>query len=95
MSAPRVTAVVWGHLPASDAAFQGDGQRAFGWSLGAFAFLYVVTPFSQIFQRTGRARFPYPDLFEHSWNNFFVGLVAAAFTGAVWAVLGVWGPLSR
>jgi hypothetical protein len=88
-----VTLAVWGHLPPAGAAWQGDDQRVAAWVICAFAFLYVVTPFAQIFQRTGRARFPYPDLFEHSWNNFFVGLVAAAFTGALWAVLGVWGAL--
>lgn len=88
-----VTLSVWGHLPEAGAEFEGDEQRVVAWVLGAFAFLYIVTPFSEIFQRTGQLRFPYTHLFDHSWNNFFIGLVAAGFTAAVWAVLGVWAAL--
>jgi hypothetical protein len=88
-----VTWSVWGELPPEGAPYQGDERRLAAWVLGAFALLYVAVPFAQIFQRSGRLRFPYPELFEHSWSNVFVGLVAALFTGALWAVLGVWGGL--
>jgi hypothetical protein len=88
-----VTWSVWSELPPEGVPYQGDGQRIAAWLLGSFVLLYVTVPFAQIFQRSGRLRFPYPELFEHSWNNFFVGLVAALSTGALWAVLGVWGAL--
>jgi hypothetical protein len=61
--------------------------------LGAFVFLYIAVPFAQVFQRSGRPRFPYPPLFEHSWGNFFIGLVAVLFVQAVWALLGLWAQL--
>jgi uncharacterized protein DUF4153 len=90
-----VTWSVWSELPPAGAPYEGDGTRIGAWVLGAFVLLYVTVPFAQIFQRSGRLRFPYPELFEHSWNNLFVGLVAALFTGAFWAVLGVWAALFR
>ncbi|TFG92146.1 MAG: DUF4153 domain-containing protein [Myxococcales bacterium] len=88
-----VTWSVWSELPPEGVPYQGDGQRIAAWLLGSFVLLYVTVPFAQIFQSSGRLRFPYPELFEHSWNNFFVGLVAALFTGSFWVVLGVWGAL--
>jgi len=88
-----VTWSVWSELPPEGVPYEGDGQRIAAWLLGSFVLLYVTVPFAQIFQGSGRLRFPYPELFEHSWNNFFVGLVAAVFTGAFWVVLGVWGAL--
>lgn len=63
------------------------------WILGTVALLYVVTPFAQIYQKSGRVVFPYPDLFEHSWNNFFIAAVACLFSGVFWAVLAVWAGL--
>jgi hypothetical protein len=91
-----VGAVAWsvaGELPAAGAPHQGDGQRLVWWMLGSFVFLYVSVPFAQIFQVSGRLRFPYPELFRHSWNNFFIGVVALIFLGLVRALLYVWGAL--
>jgi hypothetical protein len=80
-------------VPGLDAPYDGDDARLRAWTLGGFAALYAATPFLQIFAASGRARFPYPQLFEHSWNNFLVGAVAVLFTGALWALLGVWAAL--
>jgi len=91
--AGAVTLRVWGQLPDADVPYRGDGQRVAAWFLGAFVFLYVAVPFAQIFQRSGQPEFPYPELFEHSWNNFFVGLVSVLFVSVFWAFLGVWGAL--
>jgi len=88
-----VTLQVWSELPAADVAYEGDGSRIGAWALGAFVLLYVAVPFAQIFQRSGRLRFPYPPLFEHSWGNLFIGLVAVLFVQAVWALLGLWAQL--
>jgi hypothetical protein len=91
-----VAAVAWsvcGELPAAALSIRGDGDRLWWWALGSFVFLYVSVPFAQIFQESGRLRFPYPELFRHSWNNFFIGVVAQIFVGLVWALLGVWGAL--
>lgn len=88
-----VTWSVWNELPPEGVAYQGDHQRIRTWVIGAFVLLYVTVPFAQTFQNSGRLRFPYADLFQYSWNNFFVGFVAALFAGAFWAVLAMWGAL--
>jgi hypothetical protein len=88
-----VTSRVWSHLPREHVIYSGDDNRILAWMIGAFVFLYVVTPFAQIYQGSGRFRFPYAKLFEHSWNNSFVGLVALLFTGVLWALLSLWGAL--
>jgi hypothetical protein len=88
-----VTLSVWGHLPQADAPYEGDSQRIFAWAIGAFVLLYVTVPFAQIFQGSGRFRFPYSQLFGYSWNNFFIGLVAVLFSGIFWSILGIWAAL--
>jgi hypothetical protein len=84
---------VAGLMTPEGAPYRGDDGRLVAWSVGAFAAVYIATPFAQIFVASGRLRFPYPELFEHSWNNAFVGGVALLFAGAAWAVLGLWGAL--
>jgi hypothetical protein len=94
--AGSVAAVAWhvcGELPAGKVPFSGDTDRLGWWAIGSFAFLYVTVPFAQIFQASGRLRFPYPELFRHSWNNFFIGFVAAIFLVLSRALLQVWGAL--
>ena len=65
-------------------------ERVQTWAPAAFVMLYVLVPFAQIGQRSGRFGFPYLQLFTHSWNNFFVGLIGATFLGA-FALLVVLG----
>ncbi|HKJ24985.1 MAG TPA: DUF4153 domain-containing protein [Myxococcota bacterium] len=80
-------------LPTEGLVSRGDGMRALTWVHASLVTLYVLGPFLQIFQRTGRLHFPYRDLFLHGWNNFFVALVGALFVGSLWAVLMLWGAL--
>lgn len=70
-----------------------DEERTFVWTIAAFVALYVGVPFAQIHQRSGTLRFPYDELFRHSWSNAFIGVVAAIFTAAVGIVLWVWAHL--
>ncbi len=88
-----ITIRVASMLPLRDAPYQGDGLRLVAWILGSFVALYIAMPFVQVFATTERMRFPYPQLFEHTWNNFFVGIVALLFTGAIWILLSVWAAL--
>jgi hypothetical protein len=82
-------------LPQAEAASHAGQDRVFTWILASVVTLYVLGPFLQIYQRTGRLSFPYDDLFLHSWNNFFVALVGALFTGALWTVLLLWAALFK
>lgn len=80
-------------VPADPTLHRGDEQRVLTWSLALLVTLYVLGPFLQISQRTGRLHFPYQDLFLHGWNNFFIALVGQLFVSALWLVLLLWGAL--
>jgi len=80
-------------LPTRGPEAWADEQRGVTWMLASLVTLYVLGPFLQIFQRTGRAHFPYRELFLHGWSNFFVALVALLFVGALWTVLLLWAAL--
>lgn len=84
---------VWIQVPEKTITYAGDAFRQGTFAPAAFLALYVLTPFLQIFQATGRARFPYVDLFRHSWNNVFIGTLAGLFTGLYWALIELWAAL--
>ena len=54
---------------------------------------FVVLPFVQSRLVSGGPGFPYPLLFEFSWNNMITLHVAAVFTGLFWGLLGLWASL--
>ena len=80
-------------LPEPGAQFAGDQTRLISWGITAAIALYALGPFLQIHQETGRLRFPYVDLYRHSWNNFFVLIFGAAYALALWLVLLLWQAL--
>ncbi len=86
---------LWVHwqLPAGAAGAFGDEVRATTLGVAAAIALYIAVPFAQVVQETGRARFPYADLFRHSWNNLFVLAIGWVVVGMTWALLGLWGRL--
>jgi hypothetical protein len=63
----------------------------FGITLGGA--LFVALPFLQCRQEEGRWRTPYPDLFDHAWQNGLTLAVALLFTGLCWLVLTLWAEL--
>lgn len=54
---------------------------------------FVALPFVQSRLASGRPGFPYPLLFEFSWNNMITLHVAAVFTMLFWGLLGLWAAL--
>jgi len=81
---------VWWQIPGQNAPFAGDDFRKWTWATGAAIALYILLPFIQIFQRSDRASFPYPELFQHSWNNVFIGLIAELFAGVFQLLIQLW-----
>lgn len=86
--------VAW-QLPGGDVPFQGDDGRVTSWVVASAIALYVLGPFLQVYQETGRLRFPYPDLYRHSWNNFFIASLGGLFALALWLVLVLWFQLFK
>ena len=80
-------------LPPVGASYAGDDARVVTWVCAGAIALYALGPFLQIGHATGRARFPYPELYRHSWNNFFIALMGVLYASALWTVLVLWGQL--
>lgn len=86
------TYCVWSQVaPSAGAAPYGDDSlRQFTWLPAAIGALYVLTPYVRIYQRTGRGRFPYTELFQHSWCNGFIGALGLLYVGVFQAVVHLW-----
>ena len=54
---------------------------------------FVLLPWLQCRLAHGRWRAPYPELFEHAWQNALTLALAALFTGICWMVLQLWAGL--
>lgn len=78
---------VVGQLPPSGSPYEGDEYRIGTWSVAAILALYILLPYLQIFQRSGRLIFPYPELYRHSWNNFFLAGLGWFYTSVYWALV--------
>ncbi|MEN3951523.1 hypothetical protein [Iodidimonas sp. SYSU 1G8] len=54
---------------------------------------YIVWAYLQTWVEGGRLRFAYASLFRFAWSNILIAAIAAAFLGAFWLVLLLWGAL--
>ena len=90
-----VTYWVLGQVPAKADLYDGDRYRLLTWSIGSTLVLYVLLPYIQIYQNSGRLQFPYPELYRYSWNNFFIGLVGSFVTGLYWLLVELCAGLFR
>jgi len=86
---------VWRQIPVSDTSYQWDDSRAPTLIAGTALALYVLLPFLQIYQKSGRRDYPYPDLFQYSWNNFYILGIGALLTGAFWSIIFLWYELFK
>lgn len=55
--------------------------------------LFVALPWLQCRLAHRRWRAPYPDLFEHAWQNALTLALAGLFTALCWLILELWGGL--
>jgi hypothetical protein len=88
-----ITFWIWSQQAAQAATYSGDQYRITSWILGSVVALYILGPYIQVYQQRGRLRFPYPDLFFHSWTNIFVVVTGWFYAGLFWALLELWGEL--
>lgn len=62
----------------------------------AVVFCFIALPFFQQWSEGGRRwRFPYPRLFDLSWNNGLELIAAMFFVAALWLLLLLWAALFR
>ena len=86
---------VWRQIPVSDTPYQWDDSRAPTLIAGAAVALYVLLPFLQIYQKSGRREYPYTDLFQYGWNNFYILGIGALLTGVFWSIIFLWYELFK
>lgn len=82
-----ITWWVWSQVPVSKVTYDGDDFRFFTWPLGSLLAFYLLLPYVQIWQKTGRLKFPYSDLYRHSWNNFFIAGIGLLVAGLYWILV--------
>jgi uncharacterized membrane protein YfbV (UPF0208 family) len=58
--------------------------------LGSLLLFSIALPFIQSWPNRKNGHFRYADLYRHSWDNFFILLVAALLTGAYWLLIVLW-----
>lgn len=80
-------------IPSEDASYFGDELRMMTWLVAAPMALYVIAPYVQIYQSTGRFRFAYDRLFFHSWCNAFIALTGVLYAVIFWAIILLWARL--
>lgn len=85
---------VWSQMPELTHAdkphlYLGDDLRTNSYIFAAVIINYVLIAYQQVYRQGGDFSFPYQELFRHSWNNFFIILVGAIFTGILWGLVAM------
>ena len=82
-----VTHHVIGQLPPKHVSYAGDEFRVVTWCAAGILTVYILLPYLQIYHRSGRLYFPYPELYRNSWNNFFLAGLGWFYTGVYWTLV--------
>ncbi len=86
---------VWRQVPGEGALYQNDDAGMPTLILGAAMAVYVLLPFIQIYQKSGKREYPYVDLFSHSWNNFYILAIGGLLVGSFWSIIFLWYELFK
>ncbi len=63
------------------------------WTFSSVLLAYILFPFIHSWSKRKDNQYRYSDLFEHSWDNFFVFIVAGLLTGVYWLLIVLWAML--
>jgi hypothetical protein len=86
---------VWQQLPSEGALYRGDDERIPTLIMGTAMAVYVLLPFIQIYQTSGKREYRYVDLFHYSWNNFYILAIGGLLVGAFWSIIFLWYELFK
>jgi len=73
----------------------GGETLSVSWALSSFMLAYILIPFVQAWPERQLEHYNYTDLYRHSWDNFFVLLVAGMLTAAFWLLIVLWAMLFK
>ncbi len=82
--------LLWSQVPAADVPYQLDESRIPLSIAGTVLAVFVLLPFIQIYQKSGQRRYPYDELFQHSWTNLYILAIGGAVTWAFWLIIVLW-----
>ncbi len=82
-------------VPVGESPYRFDDVRIPTSIAGTVITLFLVTPFIQVFLRTGRRSYPYEDLFHGIWANLFTVALGGVVIWAFWAVMLLWSELFK
>jgi hypothetical protein len=85
----------WLQIPAEGAPYEWDDSRIPTLIIGAAMAVYILLPFIQIYQGSGKRQYPYTELFQHSWNNFYILGIGGLLVGAFWSIIYLWYELFK
>lgn len=63
------------------------------WVFSSSVLAYILLPFVQAWPKRQNGHYNYSDLYQHSWDNFFILLVAGILAGAYWLLIILWAML--
>lgn len=86
---------VWLQLPGDGALYQSDDERMPTLIMGTAMAVYVLLPFIQIYQKSGKREYHYVDLFHYSWNNFYILAIGGLLVGSFWSIIFLWYELFK
>jgi hypothetical protein len=86
---------VWRQIPADGAPYMLHDARSATLIMGTAMAVYILSPFIQIYQQSGRRNYPYVELFQHSWNNFYILGIGGLLVGTFWAIINLWFELFK
>jgi len=86
---------VWLQLPGEGAPYRGDDERMPTLIMGTAMAVYVLLPFIQVYQVSGKREYRYVDLFHYSWNNFYILAIGGLLVGSFWSIIFLWFELFK
>lgn len=84
---------IYGQLPNADEAFRGDKFRLLTFTFALIIASHIYLPFLQI--KSQQETISYARLFNLSWNNTFIALLAIGFLLCIIIILFMWGMLFK
>lgn len=82
--------VMWQMPGSSQPSNRGGTVLMTSWTVSSFVLAYILIPFIQAWPTRKQGRYRYSDLYRHSWDNFFILLVAAMLTLGFWLLIVLW-----
>lgn len=83
------------YIPEARDTYRGDWLRIISLCISTVMAVYILFPYIQTYNESRRFKFPYEELFKHSWNNLFILETATLFTLIFYGFITLWWNLFK